>query len=174
MTDRATGRAFLDASTSQLEKSAETIEHCLNQLTETQLWWRPAPSLNSIGILIRHLCGNLRQWVIAGAGGTADTRNRPAEFADPEQPSKQELLTHLKDCVDEAVSVLNGLNSDDLLSQRRVQGFDTNVLSAIYDSTAHFQGHTQEIISLTRQQLGEEYQFSFVPATPEEGAEPAD
>lgn len=170
MSDNATGRAFLSAAGSQLEKLTETIDHCLNQLTESQLWWTPTPSQNSIGILIRHLCGNLRQWVISGAGGALDIRDRPAEFADPEQQSKQELQTHLHACVEEAVSVLTDTDEEELLSARRIQGFDTNVLTAIFDSVAHFQGHTQEIISLTRQQLGEAYRFSFIPATPEEGA----
>src|SRR5438552_3239842 len=50
----------------QLEKALDRIKHCLAQLSDEQVWWRPQPSLNSIGNLILHLCGNVRQWVVSG------------------------------------------------------------------------------------------------------------
>jgi hypothetical protein len=31
------------------------------------------------------------------------------------------------------------------------------------DTIPHFRGHVQEIIHITRQQLGEKYRFDFVP-----------
>jgi Protein of unknown function (DUF1572) len=58
------------------------IKHCLGQLTDEQIWWRSHPSLNSIGNLILHLCGNVRQWIVAGLGSAADSRNRSAEFSE--------------------------------------------------------------------------------------------
>ena len=67
----------------ELEAAFGRIKHCLRQLSEEQVWWRPSPALNSIGNLILHLCGNLRQWIVAGLGGAADHRNRPSEFAEP-------------------------------------------------------------------------------------------
>lgn len=174
MQDESTGHVFLSAARTQIERSAATIEHCLNQITDAQLWWRPTPSQNSIGNLIRHLCGNVRQWIISGVRGVPDTRDRPAEFLDGNHVSRQELLADLKQCVEEAGRSLRATEDPDLLSPRRIQGFDTNVLCAIMDSTAHFQGHTQEIISLTRLQLGDAYKFSFTPSTPEEGAAVSD
>ena len=57
------------------------IKHCLGQLTDEQVWWRSHPSLNSIGNLILHLCGNVGQWIVAGLGGAADSRDRPAAKA---------------------------------------------------------------------------------------------
>ena len=57
-----------------------------------------------------------------------------------------------------------------LLEPRCIQGFDASRLSAIFDSMAHFKGHTQEIVYLTRMQLGDSYVFEWVPSTPEEGS----
>ncbi len=70
--------------------------------------------------------------------------------------------------VEQAGKVLSTVPSSHLLSSCRIQGFDTTVLSAILDTVSHFQGHTQEIVSLTRQQLGDAYQFKFIPSTPEQ------
>lgn len=34
-------------------------------LTEEKLWWRPNEASNSIGNLLLHLNGNVRQWLVA-------------------------------------------------------------------------------------------------------------
>ena len=54
-----------------------------------------------------------------------------------------------------------------------IQGFDVTGVAAIFDSVPHFRGHTQEIVHMTRLQLGDAYHFAWAPATPEQGA-PAD
>ena len=78
------------------------IEHCLGQLNEEQVWWRSQPSHNSNGNLILHLCGNVRQWIVAGLGDAADSRDRPAEFAERGPIPKNELVCKLEAVVDEA------------------------------------------------------------------------
>ena len=70
------------AAAHELDSALLRIKHCLGQLTDDQVWRRSQPSLNSIGNLILHLCGNLRQWIVAGLGGAPDERNRPAEFSE--------------------------------------------------------------------------------------------
>ena len=52
-----------------LDQSVVKIEHCLNQLSDKQIWTRPRGSVNSIGNLILHLLGNLRQWGIVPLQG---------------------------------------------------------------------------------------------------------
>ncbi len=64
----AVGAEAANEMTSALGK----IKHCLGQLSDEQVWRRSQPSLNSIGNLILHLCGNLRQWIVAGLGGVED------------------------------------------------------------------------------------------------------
>jgi hypothetical protein len=156
----------------ELTSALGRVKHCLGQLTDEQVWRRPQPSLNSIGNLILHLCGNLRQWVVAGVGGAADARDRPAEFAQRGPIPKAEVLATLDAVVGEARGVLGGLTARQLLEVRRIQGFDVTALAAVFDSVPHFRGHTQEIVHMTRSQLGDGYQFAWVPATPEEGAPP--
>jgi hypothetical protein len=158
------------AAAHELESALGRIKHCLAQLTEEQAWWRAHPSLNSIGNLILHLCGNLRQWIVAGVGGASDVRNRPAEFAERGPLSKEELLRRLEAVVEEAKGLLDRVNARQLADVRRIQGFDVTGVAAIFDSVPHFRGHTQEIISMTRLQLGDAYKFAWTPTTPEQGA----
>jgi hypothetical protein len=154
----------------ELAKALARIKHCVNQLSDEQVWWRARPGLNSIGNLILHLRGNIRQWIVSGIGGTVDDRQRPAEFAERGPIPKEELLRKLDQDVQAARDVLTRVTTRQLLEIRRIQGFEVTGLAAVFDSVPHSRGHTQEIVNLTRCQLGDKYQFAWKPATAEEGA----
>ncbi len=51
--DVSTG--FVTESAKTLRGTAERIEHCINQLSDDQIWWRPRPKMNAIGNLVLHL-----------------------------------------------------------------------------------------------------------------------
>ena len=158
------------AAAHELDSARHRIAHCLRQLNETQVWHRSQPSLNSIGNLILHLCGNVRQWIIAGLGGAADARDRPAEFSEQGPIARAELLRQLDAVVDEAKAALAGQTARQLLEVRRIQGGEVTGLTALFDSVPHFRRHTQEIVYRTRLHLGDAYRFAWTPATVEEGA----
>jgi Protein of unknown function (DUF1572) len=158
------------AAAVEMSKALERMKHCLGQLNDAQIWWRAQPSLNSIGNLILHLCGNVRQWIVSGLGNVRDDRNRPAEFDERGPIPKQELIGRLDATVDAAKTALGRVTAKQLLDKRRIQGFDVTGLAAIFDSVPHFRGHTQEIVYMTRLQLGDAYQFAWTPTTPEQGA----
>ena len=164
------GEAFIAAARNTLGEGMRKIEHCVGQLDDRQIWWRARAEMNSIANVMLHLAGNLRQWIVAGVGGAKDVRNRPAEFSDRSNRAKGEVIGTLKKTVAEADAVLAGVKAVELVSPRRIQGYDTNVVAAIFDAIAHFRGHVQEIIHITRQQLGERYRFDFVPNGKEQEA----
>jgi len=153
----------------RLDASVAKIRHCIDQLSDDQLWWRPTESMNSIGNLILHLSGNLRQWIVCGVGGATDHRSRPEEFAERGPISREDLLGLLDLAVDDSREALAGITAEGLLRPLRIQGFELTALGAIFDSIPHFGGHTQEIVNLTRQQVGDSYRFEWAPSTPEEG-----
>lgn len=162
--------AATSAAAEELDAAARTIHHCLRQLTDEQVWWRPAASMNSIANLVLHMCGNVRQWIVAGVGGAVDNRDRPAEFSEQGPIPKDELLDRLDRTLIDAKAAMAGASGAELLRVRRIQGFETNGIGAIFHSVAHFRGHTQEIVHMTRCQLGDAYQFAFVPESREQGA----
>ena len=64
----------------------------LRQLDDADIWWRGNEATNSIGNLVLHLSGNVRQWIVAGVGGAPDVRDRPAEFARRDGMTRDELV----------------------------------------------------------------------------------
>jgi hypothetical protein len=162
--------AIGEAAANELADALAKIEHCLNQLSDEQVWWRPQAALNSIGNMILHVCGNLRQWVVCGVGDGADNRDRPKEFSERGPIPKVELLRRLGEVVLQAQAVLKVLSAETIHEHRRIQATDQTVISAIFHSVPHFRGHTQEIVLMTRMQLGDAYRFLWVPKSKEQGA----
>lgn len=159
----AVRKAFLNAAVEQLQEGYRKIRHCVGQLDETQIWWRPNPSMNAIGNLLLHLSGNIRQWLIAGLSSADDNRKRQMEFDARSDIPAESLMQQLEQTIAEASTVVSGLSEDEIVRVRRIQEFDVNAAQAIQDSVSHFRGHVQEIIHMTRLHLGGNYQFDFVP-----------
>jgi len=158
--DLATSRAFIErASAFLIADYLPKIERCLDKLTDAQIWWRPNEESNSIGNLILHLCGNARQWIVCGVGGAPSTRDRDAEFAQREVISRDELLDLLRSTLSEVKTTLASLDPAILLDPRQIQGYDIDVLYAIFHVTEHFSMHTGQIIMLTKHLIASDLAF---------------
>jgi len=153
MTDVA--QAFLGESRHYLRGTyLPAIERSVAPLTDAQVWWRPNEASNSIGNLILHLSGNVRQWIVGGVGRLANERNRQMEFDERNRIPKEQLLARLRAVLDEADAVLAGLTEADLTEPREIQGRDTTVLNAIFHVVEHFSTHTGQILWVAKSQLG--------------------
>ncbi|HEV3334011.1 MAG TPA: DUF1572 family protein [Bryobacteraceae bacterium] len=150
MKETAIDRLFLNFSADKLQELAPRIEACLGQLSEEQVWSRGQANENTIGNLVLHLCGNVRQWIISSLGGEPDRRDRDSEFAARGGRSKTQLLEQLRATVAEAVAVIRAVPADRLSERRVIQGYDESVLGAIYHVVEHFSMHTGQIIFITK------------------------
>jgi uncharacterized damage-inducible protein DinB len=155
-----TAQSFIAKSRSLLgEEYLPKIERCLEKLSDEEVWWRANEESNSIGNLLLHLAGNVRQWIVCGIGGQVDERVRQQEFDERRTLSRGELLARIKDALREVDKVLAGFDVTGILEQRRIQGCDVIVLDAIYHVVEHFGMHTGQIILLTKMLKGAELKF---------------
>ena len=127
------------------------IRSAVVAIPDDRLWWRPDAASNSVGNLVLHLTGNVRQWVVSGIGGAPDSRVRAEEFAASGGMNAATLLEHLEKVLSEVDAVLAGLDPDALGETREIQGRETTVFSALYHVVEHFSGHTGQIILLAKQ-----------------------
>lgn len=137
---------FLDETINILTgKSRPRIRKCLHELSEEEIWRRPNESLASVGNLILHLCGNVRQWLISGIGGEKDVRQRSKEFDEKGPIPRAELLHRLESTLDEAAEVIRNADIAELVQLRMIQGEETTGVIAIYHVCEHFSYHTGQI-----------------------------
>lgn len=153
-------QSFIDESRRYLsEEYLPKIRACLEQLSSDAIWWRANEESNSIGNLVLHLAGNVRQWIASGVGGAPDTRERQREFSRRDPIDAAELLATLTAAVRDADAALERVTPAALLECREIQGTDTTVFDAIYHVVEHFSMHTGQIIMLTKMRPEARVQF---------------
>jgi uncharacterized damage-inducible protein DinB len=154
MTTQSDGltRAFLDFSRQKLrdELWPRTCT-CLDKLSGDQIWWRPNEQSNSIGNLLLHLNGNVRQWIVSPLGNVPDNRDRDSEFAEGRHIGLSNLRAALDQTVKEFDSILGRLTAADLLKDYTIQGFENvTALEAIYHVIEHFAMHYGQMVYVTK------------------------
>ncbi len=154
------GAAFIAQSRELLSTDyLPKIQKCLESISDEDVWWRANEESNSIGNLMLHLSGNVRQWIASGLGGATDHRVRQAEFDERSVISKAELLTRLSDSLREVDAVLAGFDSTQLLKRYKIQDCDVTALEAIFHVVEHFSMHAGQIILLTKQLTASDLHF---------------
>ena len=150
---------FLSFSADKLNQLLNRIATCVEKLTNEQVWAKTSVKQNSVGNLLLHLDGNVRQWIMHAVAGQPDHRDRDSEFAALNGPGAPQLLARLRATVEEAVALFHTLPPARLLERVQVQGYDRTVLAAIYHVVEHFAGHTFQIIYATKLLTGEDLGF---------------
>ncbi|MCU1223001.1 MAG: hypothetical protein JWQ42_1094 [Edaphobacter sp.] len=142
---------FLDYSCKKLDGMTDNLRLCLGKLTDEQIWERHGAHENTVGNLVLHLCGNMRQWTIHGVGGAKDVRVRDAEFSADGGLSGTQLMETFASTVAEARAIIASLPAERLVERVTPQGRDVSVLDAIYQVVGHVQQHVGQVILLTKQ-----------------------
>jgi len=151
---------FLECSRNQMfEQSWPRLRGCVESLTHEQVWWRPNAASNSIGNLLLHLNGNVRQWLLTSFSGTEDSRNRPAEFKAQDGAPAVVLLEQLGATLKEASQVLARLTEADLLASYEIQGTQVTGLNAVYHVVEHFGMHYGQILYIAKNLCGKDLGF---------------
>lgn len=132
---------------------------CVESLTEEQIWWRPNAASNSVGNLLLHLNGNVRQWLVASFSDSKDTRDRPAEFAARQAIPTVALIQMVNATMQEAAAVVARLSEADLLRTFEIQGYTVTGLQAVYQVVEHFGMHHGQILYITKQLRGGDLGF---------------
>jgi uncharacterized damage-inducible protein DinB len=143
-------RIFVDYSSRKLRQLEQRIAGCLDRLSYEQTWARGGDEQNSIGNLVLHLCGNIKQWIGSGIAGEPDTRVRDAEFAARGDHQPAELKERLTAGVSAAAAIIESLTAERLREVIRVQKYELTVLEGIYHVVEHFAQHTGQIIFATK------------------------
>lgn len=143
--------AFIAHSRHYLRTEYPTkLRAAVESLPADMLWWRANDASNSVGNLLLHLAGNVRQWIVAGVGGAPGTRDRDGEFAARDGADADALLADLDLALDDVDAVLAGLSPADLSATRTIQGRDVMVFDAVYHVVEHFSLHVGQIIFIAK------------------------
>ena len=143
-------KEFIDQSLKTIDENGSKIKACLKQLDENDIWFRHNEHVNSVGNIILHLCGNIRQYIISSLGGAPDVRERDLEFSTAGGVTNAELTSKWQNTILEAKKIVAQASPENLLRHRIVQGSEHTGISIIFHVTEHYSYHTGQIIFLTK------------------------
>ena len=141
---------FTNAAIQYIDENTAKLKACLDELDEADTWRRPNDHSNSVGNLLLHLSGNIRQWVISSLGNIEDSRQRETEFAATGGYTRSELKEKLFSTVEEAKAIIKNMTLAEILKKRKVQGYSYSGISIVLHVTEHYSYHTGQIIFWTK------------------------
>lgn len=156
---------FLAFSATKMQSLHGDIATCIAKLSEEQIWHRGGPHENSVGNLVLHLEGNIRQWIIHGIAGQPDVRRRDDEFTLAPTMTSKNAFASFSTTLNEARDIITTLPHDRLSEvidpQPTGTWRHTPILDAIYKVVSHLDYHTGQIVLLTKQLYGSDLDLSI-------------
>jgi uncharacterized damage-inducible protein DinB len=143
-------KELIDQTLKSIDENTSKINASLKQLNEKYIWFRHNEHVNSVGNIILHLCGNIRQYIISSLGGVPDIRERDLEFSTTGGFTIAELADRWQEIIREAKTIIARAGTENLLRERVVQGTTHSGVSIIVHVTEHYSYHTGQIILLTK------------------------
>jgi hypothetical protein len=156
--------SYIEDSLSLFRYYKSLAERAMKQLTEEQLLAALDQESNSIGIIVKHMAGNMRsRWTdFLTSDGEKPDRERDSEFVDP--PATREALLTLWEtgwaCLFHA---LEPLSEADLMRTVTIRGEAHSVMQAVNRQVAHYAMHIGQIVMLAKHLAQDRWQPLTIP-----------
>lgn len=136
-----------------------TGDGALTQLSLEEMQRVPAPEMNSIAIIIKHLHGNmLSRWTdFLTSDGEKPGRDRDAEF-EASATTREEILRQWEEGWACTLKALDELTPGDLVRTVTIRGQPHSVIEAAHRQLQHYSYHIGQIVMLARLSRGPKWQ----------------
>lgn len=139
----------------------ERMEQAVGLLPGGDLWWRPHDQVLSVGTILLHLEGNLRQWILCGLGAASSERDRASEFSHQSSAKPQVLLEQLAQTAREAAQLIRALDPPALAQEHTIQGFQVTGQAAALHVLEHFSWHLGQVVWIAKARSGRDHGLAF-------------
>ena len=134
------------------------------QLNDEEMLKQPNEASNSVAVIVQHMHGNmLSRWTnFLTEDGEKSWRRRDAEF-EPQQLSKEQLLTIWEEGWQVVLNALQSLREEDLVKTVTIRSQPLLVVDAINRQLAHYGYHVGQIVYLGRWMKNNAWQSLSIP-----------
>ena len=163
--DLVVARACLDEAVRGFRALQAQAEGALAQCDDADLWVTLDAEANSIGVLVRHVAGNLRSRFTSFPieDGEKPWRDREGEFAVRPELARAALEAEWRAGWQALYDALAALAPEALLAPATIRGERSTVLQAIGRATRHVAGHVGQIVLLARHRRGAAWRTLSIP-----------
>jgi hypothetical protein len=143
---------YLEDCLLQLRKVKRHAEKAISQVEDEQLFAVLDPEANSIGVLMKHLAGNMRsRWTeFLTSDGEKPDRDRDGEFDRERHLGRGELVAAWDRGWDRLFQALEGLGPEHLDARVRIRGEELSVVEALLRQVAHYAAHVGQMVFLAK------------------------
>ena len=136
----------------EFHRHKELADKAIAQLDGEQFFQRPAPHVNSVAIIVKHLAGNLlSRWTdFLSTDGEKPTRNRDGEFQLTDADTRESLFAAWERGWEALFEAGKTLADSDLSKTVTIRGETHTVLQALLRGMSHATYHVGQILYLVR------------------------
>lgn len=154
-----------DAWIAEFRDAKKKIDAALAQLSDEQFFQRPAPNINAVAHIIKHLAGNMRsRWTdFLTTDGEKPDRNRESEFSITTE-TRADLVRRYEEGWRLVFATVQTLTTDDLQRTITIRGEPIPVPAAVTRQVAHYAYHAGQVLMIARTLIGNErWQWQTIP-----------
>ncbi|MEM7626945.1 MAG: DUF1572 family protein [Planctomycetota bacterium] len=145
------------------------VEHCVKQLNDHQFFTELYPGLNSVGVIMQHLAGNmLSRWTdFLSLDGEKDWRDRESEFARPAgdpRTARRGIEAVWEDAWATLYTALTAAENAPPNQTVRIRGVPHSIPMALARQLDHYGFHIGQIATIARGLVGTEHWQWFTVA----------
>jgi hypothetical protein len=156
--------SYMEDSIAIFRYYKKLVERALQQVTDEQLFATLDGEMNSIGVIVKHLSGNMRsRWTdFLTSDGEKPGRDRDEEFCHP-PATREALLAMWEDGWQCLLGTLESLSDADLGRTITIRGEPHSAMQAINRQVAHYSYHCGQIVFLAKHFSSDRWQTLSVP-----------
>lgn len=148
----STGSEYLRDALQRFTDAKAGADRAIAQLPDDALWVTLDPESNSVGVLMRHLAGNMRsRWRdFLTSDGEKPDRNRDQEFVEPADRSRAAILADWESGWAQLFAELKTIRPEDLDRTTHARHEPMSAISAINRQLMHAALHIGQIVMLAK------------------------
>ncbi len=156
--------AWIDAAAETISSYRRMIDATVEQLSDAELHARPAPNINSVAIILRHLGSNLRsRWTdFLTTDGEKPDRDRDSEFLDWDG-NRESLVAHFDAGWDALTSAMQQIDDSNISHPIYIRGERHTIPQALTRSITHVTYHVGQIAMVARMVHDGEWRWLTIP-----------
>lgn len=140
------------------------LEGSIEQVPDADLFRQLDPGANSIGVIVKHLSGNLvsRFTDFLTTDGEKEWRDRESEFT-AENATRVALMDQWRRAWEVLEANVFPLGPEDMGKRVTIRGTGFTVEEALARSLSHFSYHVGQVVYLARHFVGEDWTYLSIP-----------
>jgi hypothetical protein len=157
--------SYVELLRREFERLKSLADGAMAQCSDEQFFALPAPTDNSVAVIVKHVGGNLvSRWTdVLTTDGEKPDRNRDLEFEILPGDSRAALLDRWERGWGVLFAALGSLTDADLTRSIRIRGEALTLLQAANRQLTHYSYHVGQIVYVAKHHCGAQWRTLSIP-----------